>query len=346
MAERRRQRRRVFSDADLLARLREAVAAAGGPLTTREFAHALANSSSGPVPSAATIAQRFGSWPAALAAAGVDPGQARSRRRVTPERREQLVAALQRAAQQGGCASRAAYRDHQARHATAPTLAEIEHAFHSWPEAVAAAGLPVPARGPNLSDELLLGTLAAAAHALGRATLATSEYDSYRAARPADRLPSVVAIARRFGSWDAALVRAGLLPTPGQARPRTTLAAVRGLRLFAAVRPSEPLSAEAYDRFRAEVDRGLASSVEISTLCGGWHRALERAGLDARDRFVEVLDAALLAAAAALGGPSVPVERYKRLSALHPRLPSYRTFYRHHGDWGTALRHAGLAARA
>ena len=71
----------------------------------------------------------------------------------------------------------------------------------------------------------------------------------------------------------------------------------------------------------------------------------ERAGLDARGRFAEVLDAALLAAAAVLGGPSVPVERYKRLSALHPRLPSYRTFYRHHGDWGTALRHAGLATR-
>ena len=85
-------------------------------------------------------------------------------------------------------------------------------------------GLPAPTRGPNLSDELLLGTLAAAAHALGRATLGTSEYDAYRAARSADRLPSVVAIARRFGSWDAALVRAGLLPTPGQARPRTTLA--------------------------------------------------------------------------------------------------------------------------
>src|SRR3954468_7957842 len=115
MAEMRRQRRRVFSDADLLARLREAIAAAGGPLTTREFAHALADASPGPVPSAATIAQRFGSWPEALAGAGVEPGQARSRRRVTPERRAQLVAALQRAAEQGACSSRAAYRDHQRR---------------------------------------------------------------------------------------------------------------------------------------------------------------------------------------------------------------------------------------
>jgi hypothetical protein len=342
MAERRRQRRRVFSDAELLQRLREAVELAGGPLTTREFAHALAGSSAGPVPSAATIAQRFGSWPAALAAAGAPPERRRSRRPVPPERRAQLVAALQRAARHGACDSRAAYRDHQARHPAAPTLAEIEHAFHSWPEAVAAAGLPAPRRGPNLSDELLLGSLAAAAHALGRATLAPSEYDAHRTARPADRLPSVVAIARRFGSWDAALMRAGLLPSPGQARSRTTLAAVRGLRLFAAVRPSAQLSAEAYDRFRDEVDPSLAPSGEVAALCGGWNRALERAGLDPRRRFGEVLDAALVAAAAALGGQSVPVERYKRLSAAHPRLPSYRTFYRHHGNWGTALRHAGV----
>ncbi|MDI3297578.1 MAG: hypothetical protein QJR08_00230 [Bacillota bacterium] len=61
----RREGRDRISDDEILARMREATARAGRALTVKEWDRA------GLLPSASTIARRFGSWPAAWRAAGV-----------------------------------------------------------------------------------------------------------------------------------------------------------------------------------------------------------------------------------------------------------------------------------
>lgn len=159
----------------------------------------------------AVLAVAGPTWGQAAAAAGLDAGRAggplaRSREAVRLERA--LVVQDMRTAARG--AARLKQREYAAwrsanpgRHGADPTAA-----FGSWSAAVAAAGLQAHTR-ITWSRAAMLSALRQAAAATGAPALsmgkaAASEVDT----------PSPATVQRAFGTWDAALVAAGLQPGP------------------------------------------------------------------------------------------------------------------------------------
>jgi hypothetical protein len=146
-------------------------------------------------------ADRFGSWPAALVAAGLDP-----RRRIT---RDDIITAIHELAERVGCT----------RGGTAPTVAELAehgtlslhvilHEFESWNEAVSAAGFQPNEGRPSytaaIADSDLLDELRRVA-ALCEETPTSEEFAE-------QGQYSTTTYERRYGSWHRALRLAGVRP--------------------------------------------------------------------------------------------------------------------------------------
>jgi hypothetical protein len=254
--------------------------------------------------------------------------------------------------------------------ATRPPRAEpsrgiIVKRLGSWRAALQIAGIPAPARsrpaggrlaadnpsaavpassgGRQYSDAELVQSLRAAALATGRAALTRLDYDGYRATLRRRAIAGSQTIDQRFGSWQAALERAGLVRRSQPVRQALRTEATRALRLFAATRPAARLTQARYDAFRHEIGAPLPSAGEISVAHGTWRDALAAAGIDAGARHREQLLGALVATAAFTADGSVTFATYQD-RARRARLPSYRTFYRAFDSWPDAVAAAGLAS--
>jgi len=158
--------------------------------------------------SAKTYCRRFGSWPDALNAAGIDPHakQVRASKRTA---RAELVRDIRRVANDLGHAP--TVREYQCRGGS--TGRTVRRRFESWPDALAAAGLEKyteridpPSASNKLDDEQLIDDLQAGAVVLGRAPTSTEYRDAGE--------HSVSTLIRHFGSYAGALEAAGLDDDP------------------------------------------------------------------------------------------------------------------------------------
>ena len=125
--------------------------------------------------------------------------------------------------------------------------------------------------GANLSDEVLLGDLAAVAKLLGDSSPTTKQYNEYGKFHSAT-------VRNRFKTWNAALEKAGLSPVRnnGGVRHDEALADLR--------RVAEELQLPSLSQAEYEAC-GKFSSKPFSRLFGSWNAALTAAGLTATRRY-------------------------------------------------------------
>lgn len=152
------------------------------------------------MPSSHTYKNRFGSWNDALREAGFNPKMS------TPDTdpsRDELLTKLEALADElGKTPTTTELRDAD----DMPSIHWYKKEFGSWNDAVRAAGLePNTAPAREMDDEELLDQLREFAEELGRTPRAHELSD-------ADQMPSSVTYQNRFGSWNEALLEAGLQP--------------------------------------------------------------------------------------------------------------------------------------
>jgi uncharacterized protein YejL (UPF0352 family) len=225
------------------------------------------------LPSPITYRTHFGSWPAALEAAGLEPY-----RRSPVYSDEQLLQILRDLAAELG--QTPVQRELQARQEL-PSPAVYTQRFGKWTAALQAAGLEPRRRAPAYSDEQLLQILRDLAAELGRAPL-------QRELQARQDLPSYSAYRGRFGSWTAALKAAGLEPYRRRAPAYSVEQLLQILRDLAAELGRSPLQRELQAR------QDLPSSSAYARCFGSWTAALEAAELEHRRRPVEYSDEQLL----------------------------------------------------
>jgi hypothetical protein len=148
-------------------------------------------------PASRTYQHHFGSWLGALEAAGIEPEPSQ-----TGYSREELLESLRDLAGRLGYAPRQVDVDKDLH---TPSSSTYRRHFGSWLKALEAAGIqPGPAQTGYSCDELLDG-LRELARELGRAP--TGREMSAR-----EDLPHASTYWKRFGSWNAAVRAAGLIP--------------------------------------------------------------------------------------------------------------------------------------
>ena len=204
-----RRVRRDWSEQEILDGLRRFAADHGRPPRASDRVGLLER-----YPSPALAITRFGSWSAALAAAGLQPGNP------PPLNHRRIIDALRAYHDQHARSpSSSTWRDHR----LSPSAKAIIRHCGSWAAALELAGLPACVRARQApSDEEILKRLRAYAREFGVAPSST-------AWRRQQRAPGTTLIGRRFGSWPAALQRAGLLPANARPRARCRRASLLAL---------------------------------------------------------------------------------------------------------------------
>ena len=274
-------------------------------------------------PSISTVARRFGSLRAALAAAELPTPQP------TGWSEARIIAAVGEWAQAHGRAPRstdwiAAAPDH-------PTTSTVRARFGGFAAAVEAAGLG-PVVAERWSPDRIVSALQAWTRAHGHSP------GGARWSRAAPEHPNRKTVISHFGSWQAALRAAGLAGAP-----RT--------------RWREWSDSEIVDALRAwEIRHGRAPSAmdwagatyehptswTVTSRFGDWHAALARAGLRAsrRVRWQGKLGVVAAIRAWVSAHDTVPTSHeWRRGSAEHPNA---RTVLRVFGSWEAAIRAAGF----
>ena len=152
-------------------------------------------------PCRVTYVRRFGSWQAALEAAGLPLN-----RPPVPYDREMLLEALQQLADWLGRAPTKAEMDQQG----VACAATYANHFGSWTAALAEIGLK-PQGGQLYERDELLSILRDLAEELGRPPTQAELWQR-------EGLPRPTTYRYRFGSWSQALEAAGLKPAPSKSR--------------------------------------------------------------------------------------------------------------------------------
>jgi Homing endonuclease associated repeat len=263
------------------------------------------------------VTRRFGSWNAALQAAGFD------RPRPPAWSDEEILARLRAWARERGFAPSSVEWD------GSPDRDVISRRFGAWNAALHQAGLEPRFVRRRWTDEDILDGLR------------RWELDHGRPPRSMDRVgfggeyPSPALVVTRFGSWRQALIAAGL--EPGNPPAVTKEAIIDALRSYHANHGQSPTTTA----WRAE--RQFPVSETIIRHCGSWRAALELAGLPPPDRTPrgpsddEILDA-LRAYRRERGAPPT----IREWNEQH-RRPGFKLIRGRFGSWTAALARAGIA---
>jgi hypothetical protein len=199
------------------------------------------------------VIRTFGSWNAALQAAGFD------RPRPPAYTDQQILNAVRTHAREHGRAPLASEWD------ASPDRNIISQRFGSWNAALQTAGLSPRRIRRAWSDEEILEGLRQFADHYGRPPRSTDRVG------PLAHYPSPALAVTRFGSWSAALRRAGL--EPGNPPPVTKRQIATALREFSDRHGRSPTSSE------WQHARLTPATNTITRHCGSWHAALALAGL-------------------------------------------------------------------
>lgn len=197
--------RELYPEDELLERLRAAARDRGEPPSAGWWAQR------GLRPTTRVFSQRFGSWNHALELAGLPTREPKQDYSWAPSDGELLEGVRLVAAALGHRPTGGDYGAYVRSHPELGLrgLGTVTGRLGRWSEIVALVDAP-DKRPPAPSDERLLDLLRAAAAELGRPPSARW----WQRHRPPGAL-SVEAMARRFGSWNAALAAAGLVTLGG-----------------------------------------------------------------------------------------------------------------------------------
>ena len=274
-------------------------------------------------PPATQVTRRFGSWNAALQAAGFDRPRPPA---VSDQQIRNALKAYHR--QHGTSPTRPAWE----RLGLPPNSRTIEARFGSWNAALAAAGLPPNRIRRDWSDQDILDGLRRFAADHGR----PPRYD--------DRVgllstyPSPALVVTRLGPWSKALRKAGL--EPGNPPPVTHRDIVRALRDYRREHHRSPTTTD----WKRAGRRPHAET--IIRHCGSWAAAIALASMKPappaprgpdRDEIIQLLRDYQHANGTP---PSVTAWQHARLK------PGIKTIYRRFGSWPAALAAAGLPSPA
>ena len=271
-------------------------------------------------PPCSHVVRRFGSWNAALQAAGFD------RPRPDAWSEHEIVEALRAWARTHGFAPSSSDWE------TSPDRNIISSRFGGWNAALAAAGLEPRFVRRDWTDEQLLAGLRRFAR------------DHGRPPRSADRVgslghyPSPALIVTRFGSWSTALRAAGL--EPGNPPPTSAETIVEALRVYREAHGRSPSSST------WKANGGSPAAETIIRHCGSWRAGLELAGLPAptpapRGPSDSDILATLSSYAREVG--SAPTIRAWKQERRQPGIKLIRSRF---GSWSAALERAGIDKRA
>jgi Homing endonuclease associated repeat len=273
-------------------------------------------------PSTAVVSSRFGSWNAALAAAGLPAKPA-------AYTDEEVIEALRDDARRLG---RPPVRDEwQGRGPAVPGIGAVITHFGSWNGGLRAARLTVTREHGVWSRERVLAALRGDARRRGRTPV---REDWSKAVRSR---PNAGTVETLFGSWTAGLRAAGLQPNVERDKwtRETVLAA---LREFERELGRQPTSSDV-----TRPPAGYPNRAVINRKLGSWGAACRALGWHAEPRVIssdkQMLDA--LNAAAGELGAGFPHEGYKAISAGRG-WPSANAITARFGSWNAAREAAGL----
>jgi hypothetical protein len=263
-----------------------------------------------------SVARHFGSFGAALSAAGFAP------RRFSWDR-EGIIAALNAHLREHGVLPTAGEWAERDPTGARPALHNVHHRFGSWDKALEAAGHPVE----RWDRQTMIEALRALGGELGRRPMQRD----LRPKRPG--LPGSDTVRTQFGSFTAALEAAGYEQAKQWSREET----IAALQVWAAEHGSAP----GYDDWRRGSDSHPGVGA-VETLFGSWTEGLLAAGLSIQKRNWdrETIIAALRAWAAEHGRPPASAD-WKGADGSGRRPATYRV-QREFGTWGAALREADL----
>lgn len=272
--------------------------------------------------SPSTYADRFGTWTAAIEAAGLVP-----RRRTDPIPDDELLAELRTLADELGHSPREVDMNERGRFAATT----YHRHFGSWTDALERADLePVRRGGQNaVPDGELLDALRDMADVLGRAPTA----EEMREFGPYSAKPYRTA----FGSWTAAVAAAGLDPAgrsrSGRIPDDALLAELRSLSSSLGRTPT----------FEEMNERGRYSPATYQNRFGSWSDAVEAADLEPnRGATARIPTKDLLADLHRLADALGRVPRKADADADGEYAGT--TYLNRFGSWRAALRAAGMAA--
>lgn len=223
------------------------------------------------LPHSETIRRRYGTWAAALEAAGLGAVRGGSGRRFDDD---ELLQALRSAAAAARPLSAGAYqRWREGQQDDLPAAQTIVHRFGGWSAALAAADLASAGSGPGAEE--LTEILVTMSRRLKTPRPSANTYRMYRSlsSKP---LPALSAYYRVFGNWPNALRAAGLGRGWERLGPEQ-LAAV--LKRVAAALGTSTLRASQYRKYRAANDPALPAPSTYYFRFGSWPAALAAAGL-------------------------------------------------------------------
>ena len=273
-------------------------------------------------PSNGTVSRLFGSWNAAIAAAGFPA-------KPFYYTDEQVIDALQADARQRGRTPR--IEDWLERPAGTLGVGAVKTHFGSWNAGLLAAGLRVTHRQGHWTRERVLAALQRDARRRGRAPTR----DEW--ARPARGRPTATPVVNLFGSWNAGLRAAGL-PLNTQRDKWTPTAVLDALRRFELELGRQPTS---QDFLRPPA--GYPNTAIIARKLGSWSAACRELGWSARQTMIAD-DTQMLAAlrtTAAEIGPSFGVHQYTTIATAR-HWPSAKAIADRFGTWNKAKSAAGL----
>jgi hypothetical protein len=321
--------RRVYSDRDLIVVVQLAHRALGRPPRPSDLQAGR--------PQPKSISRRFGSWDAALRAAGIEPPAPRQ------WTRGQIANALCAWAQENG--RRPTYGEWLAGDPDEerPTVALAAARLGSWPLALHAAGLaPEPRRW---TPELIAEALRAWTRAHGCAPTGSA----WNATRTSSAHPSLSTVVARFGRWSNALRAAGVAKSrkPGRAEPRVSRSSRRitftdreviaALCADAESRGRSPRRSDWTGRPRTEP--GVRA---VMGHFGSWNAGLRAAGLKVTHETGEWTREAVIAALradASARGRAPRREDWRPATSARPQAGIVENRF---GSWTAGLRAAGL----